>query len=355
MILREEASSKDTIANRHDQISSEISRVSLKIRSLKKFSSEYEKYKKSLQATSDSLKPIDFLSDSYSELVRTSIFEDLMEALESDQRTIKREIANKTPLDSNVSELIKDLVRDKNDLKAELEGLPRDIKTFEDEKKKFIFLGETKAKLDLYLDDGDAKPNDASDKISALEDEIASQDVQSVEERRELFVTVMNETTQNYVETTAVALGDYSKYRTYFDYKEKRLYLKKPKSLFIENVGSSSNHMFLHLFMFLGLHEIIISNKIPHVAPFLVIDQFSRPYWGEKGAEKEEIDSSDVTKVKCALDLLNGFVGNIVESGNEFQMIVFEHIPEDYWSGMEHVHLVEKFEDGNALIPDEMA
>lgn len=106
--------------------------------------------------------------------------------------------------------------------------------------------------------------------------------------------------------------------------------------------------------MFLGLHEIIISNRIPHVAPFLVIDQFSRPYWGEKGAEKKELDSPDVKKVKCALKLLNSFVGDIVQAGEDFQMIVFEHIPEEYWNGMANVHLIENFEDGNALIPDDI-
>jgi hypothetical protein len=197
--------------------------------------------------------------------------------------------------------------------------------------------------------------SDSSPSITDLESQISSLDVQSVEDRRNIFIAVMNETTQTFVNKSAIALGDYANYRTYFDYKEKRLYFKKPKSLSTENVGSSSNHMFLHLFMFLGLHEIILSGDVPHVAPFLVIDQFSRPYWGERGREKEALESSDVTKVKCALQLLNDFVGDAVASGHNFQMIVFEHIPEDYWSGMDHVHLVEKFDNGNALIPDTMS
>ena len=354
MIAREEAVEKDASSVEYDRISSEINKISLKIRNLRNFSSEYEKYKKSLSATSDSLKTIDFLSQNYTDLVRTSIFSDLMGALADDQLKIKREIANKTPLDSNVTELVKNLEASRAELRSQIEGFPQGAETFRDEREKYIFLGETRAKLDLYTDQRDSSPEGAQSEISSLEEQIASQEIQSVAELRSLFVTVMNETTQNYVEKTAAALGDYANYRTYFDYKEKRLFLKKPKSLFIENVGSSSNDMFLHLFMFLGLHEVIISNNIPHVPPFLVIDQFSRPYWGDKEAKKDKIDSPDVIKVKCALELLNGFVGDVLLSGNEFQMIVFEHIPEEYWSGMTNVHLVEKFEDGNALVPDDM-
>ncbi len=354
MISRQEVQTRDVVPSRFDQIASDIGLASLKIRSLMKFSTEYSKYKQALKTTSDSLKPVDFLVKNYTELVRTSIFGTLVEALEHDHREIKSAIANKTPLDSNVSDLLKNLERQRKMLQEELDNLPREIKTFDLEREKYIFLGETKAKLDLYADQSGSELIDTSDKISKLEGQIASLEVQSIEERRDLFITVMNEMTQNYVDETATALGDYGNYRTYFDYKDKRLQLRKPKSLFIENVGSSSNHMFLHLFMFLGLHEIIISNKVPHVPPFLIIDQFSRPYWGEKGEEKEELESSDVTKVKCALKLLNNFINRVVVSGEEFQMIVFEHIPEEYWRGMENIHLVEKFEDGNALIPDEL-
>jgi hypothetical protein len=355
MISDMEANVQDTATAQYDEIAGEISRISLKIRSLKRFSTEYLKYKASLSATSDSLKPIDYLKSNYSSLVRTSIFEELISALEEDQKKIKLAIAKNTPMDANVSDTIKGLEKERENLYSMSKSAPKEAKSFDTEISKYIFLGETKAKLDLYLAPNSMVVSDSSPSIADLESQISSLDVQSVEDRRDIFIAVMNETTQNFVNKSAIALGDYANYRTYFDYKEKRLYLKKPKSLSTENVGSSSNHMFLHLFMFLGLHEIILSGDVPHVAPFLVIDQFSRPYWGERGREKEALESSDVTKVKCALQLLNDFVGDAVASGHNFQMIVFEHIPEDYWSGMDHVHLVEKFENGNALIPDTMS
>jgi hypothetical protein len=352
LVSRQETGERDVTASRRGQLTTELSKCSIKIRNLKRFTQEYAKYKSSVKATDDSLKAVDFLSNNFEDLVRTSIFEGIIEALRSDHAEIKKAISANTPLDSNVSDLLKNLESERSRIRSELADLPGDIRSLATERDKFFFLGATKAKLDLYTDQGDVADDKSSQTIERLEEQIASLDVQSVDERRDLFVTVMNETTQGYLVASGDALGDYAKYRTFFDYKDKRLLLKKPMSLSTENVGSSSNHMFLHLFMFLGLHEVIRANKVDHVAPFLVIDQFSRPYWGERGNEKEELESTDVAKVKTALELLNSFIGRAIEAEGSFQMIVFEHIPESYWSGMENIHLVEKFENGNALIPD---
>jgi hypothetical protein len=108
--------------------------------------------------------------------------------------------------------------------------------------------------------------------------------------------------------------------------------------------------MFLHLFLFLGLHEMILRNDGLHVAPFLIIDQFSRPYWGD---DDNDVNQSDVAKVKLALKLLNNFIDTAKGMEKDFQMIVFEHINPQYWDGLDNIHLVETFRDGNALIPAE--
>lgn len=349
IVSSQQVSETDVLSSRRDQLAAELSKVSLKIRNLKRFSKEYERYKHSLGAASDSLKAVEFLSNDFEELVRTSFFDRIIGVLKLDYAEIKKAVAGKSPLDSNISDLIKDLEKRRKLVKEEIAALPKDITSLATDKERFMFLGEVKAKLELYTDQVSSEyDQEARDRVK---EQLSELQVQSIEERRDLFVTVMNETTQCYLEKSAAALGDYASYKTYFDYKDKRLLLKRPYSLSTENVGSSSNHMFLHLFMFLGLHEIILANEVSHVAPFLVIDQFSRPYWGERGNEKDEIESSDVVKVKIALKLLNDFVGRALEEGKSFQMIVFEHIPESYWNGMEHVHLVERFEGGNALIP----
>lgn len=355
MVAQQSAQQKDVGTSRYDHLVAETNKISLKIRNLKRFSSEYSRYKKSLEATSDSLKPLDFLSNNYKTLVRTSIFNELLNSLRDDQNEIKKTIAKHTPLDSNISDIIKDLDREKRRIDSDLSNLPTTAKSLETDRDKYFFLGEINAKLDLYAGQKDVENVKSDEKIDNLQNQIALLDVQSVEDRKNLFITVMNETTQSYLLQSSSAFGKYASYNTYFDYKDKRLFLKKPMALSTENVGSSSNDMFLHLFFFLGLHKIIQSNGVPHVAPFLIIDQFSRPYWGDRNNEKEKLDSPDVAKVKTALSLLNNFIEDALDNNKNFQMIVFEHIPESYWEGMDYIHLVETFEDGNALIPMELA
>ena len=91
-------------------------------------------------------------------------------------------------------------------------------------------------------------------------------------------------------------------------------------------------------------------NKSSFLAPFLIIDQLSRPYYG-KNNEKKNMDSSDESKIKNAFKLLNEFIKQIHSENGGFQMIVLEHIPVEYVNNLENIHVVEEFFNGNALIP----
>jgi hypothetical protein len=59
-------------------------------------------------------------------------------------------------------------------------------------------------------------------------------------------------------------------------------------------------------------------------------------------------------KIKDALRLLDSFMENVLtEMELPFQMIVFEHIPTDYFEGLKHFNLLDEFRNGNALVPQE--
>lgn len=263
-------------------------------------------------------------------------------------------MANKTPLDSNISTTIKEYEAKLRDLVNERDTMPQEVKAFENDKEKYIFVGEVKAKLDLYQPQTVSNNNGSEERIKDLKSRLDELVVTNVGERKELFVKTLDEIIQEYIEFTGSALANYKDYRASFNYKDKVLQLRKPRSNHVENVGSSSNHMFLHLFLFLGLHEQIVREKIPYVASFLIIDQFSRPYFEDRsGNIRESIDSSDIAKVTAALSLLDNFVANIKQLGGNFQIIVFEHISPETWSGFSNFHLVESFKDGNGLIPDD--
>ncbi len=361
MVVERETGPELFVSERHEEVSAELYLVSRKIKGLRKFLGDYTTHKNVLSETADSLRPIASLQDNHADTVRTSVFFEILKRLEEGLQEIKVEISRKTPLDSNVGELIKELAAQRELLQGELQALPSGSAVFENEKERYIFIGETKAKLELFTGTEQNNIRRFDDDIANLERQIGELTVISAEERQKHFTSVLDETIQEYIALSNVALGNYGEYRSAFDYKEKKLHLRKPKSAFIENVGSSSNHMFLHLFLFLALHEVIMGNDGQHVAPFLIIDQFSRPYWGddENGGAKSEradeqdgdVNESDIAKVHSALKLLDYFISQANSMSKDFQIILFEHIKPKYWEGLENFHLVEIFREGNALIP----
>jgi hypothetical protein len=175
--------------------------------------------------------------------------------------------------------------------------------------------------------------------------------VVNTEEKRELTIKLTEEIISEYIIESEKVLANYSTYQPVFDYKNKTLLLRKPKTSYIENVGSSSNHMFLHLFFSLAMHEVIFQNKSPFVAPFLIIDQPSRPYYGTNGKRKTDDPESDDYKIEKAFELLDRFIETRKSNNGNFQMIILEHIPIDTVSGLKNINIVEEFHDGNALIP----
>jgi len=356
MVVRSQADTANDLPKKYAELNSEIHEITRKIKNLQRFSSEYKNYKENLKKANDSLKPLDFLEKNHSKIIKTSIFDELISALKEDHGIIKKSIAEKTPLDSNVSAVIKEYEDRLKWLRVNLAFHPEEVKAFEDDKAKYIFIGEIKAKLDLYEGGDDSANINHEAEIQKLRSDLEELSVASVEDRKSLFAKVLDDTIQDYISEVKLALDNYNGYLSSFNYKEKKLELRKPKTDFIDNnVGSSSNHMFLHLFLFLGLHELILQRKAPHVPPFLIIDQFSRPYWGGgEGGESETLNHSDISKVKAALKLLNGFIDSINKDGGEFQMIVFEHINKELWEGLPNIHLVEVFRDGNALIQQDM-
>lgn len=326
--------------------------VKRKINNLKKLKSEYNIYKKNLKTIQDSLAPIDYLKNKVE--VRTDYFEYIMATLEKELKEIKNINKKVTPIDKQVDDEILALNIQLDYINLKLETLPKKISITESDEQKLIFIGRVAEKFDLY-----SNPNDYSNKyqeqIDTLEEEIAQIPIVDTEKSRLLTIGLIEEVVLNYMQNYGEVLGNYEYYYPLFDYKEKSLKLRKPRSTKIENkIGSSSNHMFLHLFFSLAIHEVIFINKAPYVPPFLVIDQPSRPYYGRDNSTRKIVDniSSDDSKIRQAFVLLNEYIRNRLENSGHFQMIVFEHIEPDSFEDLDYIHLVEEFKDGNALIPD---
>ncbi|MGN6317984.1 DUF3732 domain-containing protein, partial [Trinickia sp.] len=75
-------------------------------------------------------------------------------------------------------------------------------------------------------------------------------------------------------------------------------------------------------------------------------------YGDEDNKRQKGDEHSDEAKISAAFRLLDNFVKRMnSEYKSEFQMIVFEHVPKLLFKDMPHIHLVEEFRGGNALIP----
>jgi len=337
-----------------DLLESEIYLRERKISNLRRFTTEYTTYKRNLAATSDSLKPIDFLREKDSDIIKTSIFDDILNSFSSELKQIRDASRAKTPIDKQVNDEIKSLETELLGLRDKKSITPETNRSFENDKSKYFFLGEVKSKMDLYSSSTISLIETTNGEIEELETKISSIQVEDTLQKRELTIKVIEEIISEYIGTTDTALVNYASYQPVFNYKDKSLQLRKPKATYIENVGSSSNHMFLHLFFTLAMQEISFKNKSPFIAPYIIIDQPSRPYWGSGEKKKDKLNQSDEFKITKAFELLNTFIETRNSNSGDFQMIVFEHVPSKIFQDLENFHLVEEFTEGNALIPDEI-
>jgi len=328
--------------------------IKRKIKNLKDFTNEYSAFKKNLTEIEDSLKPIDFIKKETG-IIKSDNFNSLISQLSKELTEIKEARKAKTPIDKQVLDEISLLNSQLTTIESKLESLPRENKNFENDKNKYMFIGEVKAKINLYTK-SDSSPTVSVEKdIEKIEKELESITISDTETKRELTIKLIEEIIGEYMITVGNAMENYKDFLPVFDYKNKSLLLRKPKTTFYENVGSSSNHMFLHLFFSLAMQEIIFKNKSPYVAPLIVIDQPSRPYYGDDGLRKADEDQSDDFKITQAFKLLDKFITERNENKGEFQMIVFEHISKNLFKDMENIHLVDsEFRNGNALIPTNM-
>ncbi|MCA9036895.1 MAG: DUF3732 domain-containing protein [Planctomycetaceae bacterium] len=347
-----EIGSTELTSSRQSELRSDLALRYRVVRNLRLLRKEYDEYRKMLGAVEDSLRPVAFLRSNLNELVQTSIFDDLLKVMEVDLGRIKKDVRTRVPIDTNIGDLIAGYQAQIDKLRDELDLLPADADALGNEREKLLFVGELRAKLEIYgIEDGKGDLSGINERIAELEKQLAETAVADNLTEREMFLKLLEEIILEYIKMAGPALGNYRDYLPVFDYKSKTLHLRKPRTSFTENVGSSSNHMLLHLFLFLALQESFKIQQSPFVPPILFIDQPSRPYWGDGEKKKEKLDNSDEEKMRKAFEIMDAFIGRMATlHKEECQLIVFEHVPPSTWDGLQNVHLVERFTDGNALI-----
>lgn len=123
-----------------------------KIRSYNKFKKEYTLFRQLELDTLESLKPIKYLKDHYNDLINHPSLKDLLNILEREMITIKKEIGNKKPFDINLDNDLNNLKIELDKVQQDIDKIPQNKESFNNEIEKFIFIGEIKSKLELYKD-----------------------------------------------------------------------------------------------------------------------------------------------------------------------------------------------------------
>ncbi|MCR6791557.1 hypothetical protein BACERE00193_04082 [Bacillus paranthracis] len=344
-----------------DGLTQKKNKLIRKIRNLKRYKREYEEFIKIEKRTLDSLKPAVFFKEKYYEVLNLPDLNLLITNLEEEFRSISKNIKGVPPFDFDIDKKIKSLEEELQDCIEEIERVPTNDNSTENEIDKLMFIGEVRAKLRLFNKQWDTGENEVDEKLKSKEARKSEleQKVVNYQEQRESVLRLLEELIQAYLDQSEDALDIYKGYKASFNYKEKKLELRRPKSSVPSKVGSSSNHLFLHLCLFLGLHELIIRQDSRYIPQWLVLDQPSRPYFGEEKKSNNnqkiwtDVKKTDRNKITIAMTLLNDFIEYINKDlEKDFQMIVFEHIPTSIWTdaNLKQFHLVAEFRDGKALI-----
>lgn len=313
---------------------------------------EYEQYRKQVSDIVDSLRPVEYLTEHIEELGVTPWSRQIVDALQRslDGLRNREQIGQKEFVSERQMEMLRNEIHTIENQIAELDNIK--ITPLQNSER-YYALGRLKEYVAVLKDRYNAIPA-----VPEQIDEVHNYELRSRAEERvkqivELRATVVNKglnpSIQHYFDMFSY-LENFAGRPTRYNREQERLEIGKDGVLSYTNVGSQSNYMFLHICFFLGLHRYLLQHPTPYVGQFLFIDQPSKPYYESSDDDK----STDRLKLMDAFRVINSFMQEVIDSGNEFQIILIEHAEESYWLGEnELAHFVTKanFDGDNALVP----
>ena len=82
--------------------------------------------------------------------MKTSIYEDILQAYKDQISEIKKITSDKSPINNQIRSVQIDLEGKKKEIESLLSNLPEEDNSFNSDKEKIYFLGQIKSKLELY-------------------------------------------------------------------------------------------------------------------------------------------------------------------------------------------------------------
>ena len=332
--------------------------ISLQLAKLRRFKRSYNDYRNRLSLEEDALKPITYIQASFTDKTSGEYYQ-FLNSLAVELARIKQAISKARPFEQDVEKKIQELNLQLREIDRKLDQTAQVKYHTISTANKLISLGEIKAEIG-HISPKEDSLSSIESRIQAVTSEIDEKKavLGSVSEKRALIIESLNDYIKTYMNVAKGALDEYGDYSPWFDYKKASLLLRKKQSSMFANISSSSDHLFMHLCLFAGLHHMLLAQESVYVPSFLILDQPSRPYFNTdvdynyEDSEKLITNKDDWSKVKDIFKLWDRFFDYILSKNMHFQVIMLEHVSEKAWQDCTHTHLVSVF-DGlkKALIP----
>lgn len=312
--------------------------ISKKLSRYRAFNQDYRSYLKVIKESDDSLLSVNYLLENYTELLPSSNTNKVLTALESQLLKIKKdwETHNDSVLFTDINERTNELEKELSDIHQKIEKAKCTSIELSSPERVYKYQGKIEAKMELYSTK--SLPTEYNDQLDSINSELAGLEgiAKNIESKRDFVIGNLNEKINLRLES--LKLKGYENSKAVFVESQKAINLvleDGQKIEQMEDIGSASNYLYLHLSYFMSLHQVARRNKVSWLPRFLIFDQVSTPYSGEI---QDDIDSLDI-----ALTEINSFVREMNDNGG-IQIILMEHIPESHWRSLEleNFHLVDR-------------
>lgn len=326
-----------------------------KIRNIEEFTDNYKRVKKLEAIDKESLIPVKYIKENFFMLIESPEIKNILQHFEEELIELETNLQKPLPIKIDLKHILDSLYTDLNNINEQIKIEEQYDLFFENDLEKLMYIGELRYRIKNFKDVDFQNINQLDLIISEKEkkkDKLLA--VVPNKESEAVAIRVLEELINKNLKQSRRALGKYGDYKSIFNISNMTVELRPPNSMFAENTGSSNKDMFVHLCLFLSLHELIIMNRSPFIPPLLILDQPSRPYFGRDGSSSEkkkweEVEDSDKKKMNVALNLLNNFIKRINHIyKHEFQIILLEHIPTDMIQkeNLTYFNLVAEFIEG---------
>jgi hypothetical protein len=240
-----------------------------------------------------------------------------------------------------------------------LDASQKSQEEFQQRKNMFLFLGHLRASMDTFrelADDGNL-----AQEIDRLEAEYSRllklTDSRLVRERVDAATTRISQGIFEYLKTLDVE-EKYKEVAPRFEIDDLTISVLSSDSHWhvLSEVGSASNWVSFHIALMCSLQDYFLKQAYSSVPSFVIFDQPSQVYFPKlqpktnvDGLDQNKYTNEDADAVKAIFITI---ASSILKSNGSWQAIILDHADDDIYGGIEGVHEVVIWRNGNKLIPE---